>query len=89
MLARSLQDRRLQAHSPAQQKKGLAASLTNERLVAEIESELAEAQAEGAATEKPARRFRDFSWCTLDSWSRYRRVVGKAEWTGGEANPQT
>ena len=40
-----------------------------ERLVAEIESELAEAQAESAATEKPARRFRNFSWCTLDSWS--------------------
>jgi Transposase DDE domain group 1 len=60
----------------------------NERLVEEIKSELAEAQAESAATEKPARRFRDFSWCTLDSWSRDRRVVGKAEWTGGEANPR-
>ena len=60
----------------------------NERLVEEIKSDLAEAQAESAATEKPARRFRDFSWCTLDSWSRYRRVVGKAEWTGGEANPR-
>ena len=23
-----------------------------------------------------------------DSWSRSRRVVGKAEWTGGEANPR-
>src|ERR1700761_8384482 len=37
---------------------------------------------------KAARRFRDFSWCTLDSWSRDRRVIGKAEWTGGEANPR-
>ena len=27
-------------------------------------------------------------WSTLDSWSRQRRVVGKAEWTGGEANPR-
>jgi hypothetical protein len=26
-------------------------------------------------------------WSTLDSWSRQRRVVGKAEWSGGEANP--
>ena len=28
------------------------------------------------------------TWSTLDSWSRSRRVVGKAEWTGGEANPR-
>jgi Transposase DDE domain group 1 len=60
----------------------------NARLVEEIRAELAEAAAESAATEKPARRFRDFSWSTLDSWSRTRRVIGKAEWTGGEANPR-
>jgi hypothetical protein len=60
----------------------------NERLVEEIKTELADAAAESAAIGKPARRFRDFSWCTLDSWSRYRRVIGKAEWTGGEANPR-
>jgi hypothetical protein len=42
----------------------------NDRLVEEIKTELAEAAAESAATGKPARRFRDFSWCTLDSWSR-------------------
>ena len=57
-------------------------------LVEEIRAELAEAAAESAATEKPARRFRDFSWSTLDSWRRYRRVICKAEWTGGEANPR-
>ena len=39
-------------------------------------------------TGKPARRFKDFSWSTLDGWSRQRRVVAKAEWTGGEANPR-
>jgi DDE family transposase len=60
----------------------------NSRLVAEIEAELAEAQAESQQTGKPARRFRDFTWSTLDSWSRSRRVVGKAEWTGSEANPR-
>jgi Transposase DDE domain group 1 len=60
----------------------------NERLVEEIRAELVEAAAESATTGKPARRFRDFSWCTLDSWSRYRRGIGKAEWTGGEANPR-
>jgi len=60
----------------------------NRRLVAEIESELAEASAESAATGRPARRFKDFLWTTRKSWSRHRRVVGKAEWTQGEANPR-
>lgn len=27
-------------------------------------------------------------WVTRDSWSRRRRVVAKAEWTQGEANPR-
>jgi Transposase DDE domain group 1 len=60
----------------------------NARLAAEIAAELAEARAEAEASGKPARRFRDFTWSTLDSWSRSRRVIGKAEWTGGEANPR-
>jgi hypothetical protein len=60
----------------------------NERLVAEIYTELAQAQAEAELTGKPARRFKDFTWRTLKSWSRNRRVIGKAEWTGGEANPR-
>jgi hypothetical protein len=60
----------------------------NARLVGEIAAELAEAQAESAATAKPARRFKDFMWSTLDSWSRRRRVIGKAEWTQSEANPR-
>ena len=37
---------------------------------------------------QPARRFKDFIWTTRNSWSRERRVVAKAEWTGGEANPR-
>jgi hypothetical protein len=60
----------------------------NERLTAEIAGEMASARAEAEASGKPARRFRDFTWSTLDSWSRSRRVIGKAEWTGGEANPR-
>jgi hypothetical protein len=60
----------------------------NARLVAEIEHELAEAQAESSASGRPARRFKDFRWSTRDSWSRRRRVVAKAEWTGGAANPR-
>lgn len=58
------------------------------RLVAEIAAELAEAQADAEASGKPARRFKDFLWTTVTSWSRRRRVIGKAEWTGGEANPR-
>ncbi len=60
----------------------------NARLVEEIGAEIAAARAESEASGKPARRFRDFTWSTLDSWSRARRVIGKAEWTGGEANPR-
>lgn len=60
----------------------------NARLVDQIEAELAEAAIESAATGAPARRFKDFLWTTLDSWSRRRRVVGKAEHTQGEANPR-
>jgi len=54
----------------------------NSRLVGEIESELAAAQEQSQKTEKPARRFKDFTWQTRQSWSRERRVVAKAEWTG-------
>ena len=60
----------------------------NARLVEEMAAEMTAARAEAEATGKPARRFRDFTWSTLDSWSRTRRVVGKAEWTQGEANPR-
>jgi hypothetical protein len=53
-----------------------------------IESELAAARIAAEASAKPARRFKEFAWSTLDSWSRERRVVAKAEWTQGEANPR-
>ena len=60
----------------------------NERLEAAIKPELMEASLDSMRSGRPARRFRDFMWSTLDSWSRSRRVVGKAEVTGGEANPR-
>jgi hypothetical protein len=60
----------------------------NTRLVTEIEHELGEARDESLRTGKPARRFKDFMWSTLDSWSRRRRVVAKAEFTGGDTNPR-
>jgi hypothetical protein len=60
----------------------------NPRLVEELAIDLALAEEEATRTGKPARRFRDFRWSTLDSWSRGRRVIGKAEWTRSEANPR-
>jgi hypothetical protein len=60
----------------------------NARLAAMIETELAAAKSAAEASGKPARRFKQFPWSTLDSWSRERRVVAKAEWTQGEANPR-
>ncbi len=60
----------------------------NARLVAEITEQLAEATAESKKTGKPARRFKDFIWTTLDSWRCRRRVVAKAEYTPGKENPQ-
>jgi hypothetical protein len=60
----------------------------NVRLVAMIEAELATAKAMAEKSGHPARRFKDFQWSTLGSWSRRRRVIAKAEWTQGEANPR-
>ena len=60
----------------------------NARLVAEITEQLAGATAESKKTGKPARRFKDFMWTTLDSWSCRRRVVAKAEYTPGKENPR-
>ena len=60
----------------------------NGRLVGEIASELAAAEEESKAGGQPARRFKEFPWSTRDSWSRQRRVVAKAEWTTGAANPR-
>ena len=51
----------------------------NPRLVAELEGDLAQAAAEHAETGGPARRFKEFRYATLDSWSRERHVIGKAE----------
>lgn len=60
----------------------------NERLEKRIAAALDEARRISQANGQPARVFRDFLWSTRDSWSRRRRVIGKAEWTRGEANPR-
>jgi hypothetical protein len=39
-------------------------------------------------TGKPARYFKEFRWQTRRSWSRERRVIVKAKFTGVEANPR-
>jgi hypothetical protein len=60
----------------------------NERLDKAVVPELISATIESIRTGKPARCFKDFTYRTLNSWSRERRVVGKAEVTGGESNPR-
>jgi hypothetical protein len=60
----------------------------NERLEVAISDELMQASLDSVRTGKAARRFKDFIWSTRDSWSRNRRVVGKAEVTRGDANPR-
>jgi len=60
----------------------------NGRLAAEIEGQMERARGESQRTGQPARRFKDFQYTTRESWSRRRRVIGKAEWTQGEANPR-
>ena len=60
----------------------------NDRLVAAIASELERAEAKSRRTDKPARYFREFRYRTRRSWSRERRVIGKAEVTKDGANPR-
>jgi hypothetical protein len=60
----------------------------NARLVAEIAPQLRQTEQKAKRTGKPARRFKDFRYATRASWSRERRVIGKAEWTKDKANPR-
>lgn len=60
----------------------------NRRLLIEIEAALAEAAAAHAGSGQPTRHFRDFTYRTLDSWSRERRVVAKAEHLSKGPNPR-
>jgi Transposase DDE domain group 1 len=60
----------------------------NQRLVGAIADQLAAAQADSLDQGSPVRRFADFFWTTLDSWSRARRVVAKAEHLPKGPNPR-
>jgi hypothetical protein len=60
----------------------------NERLKALIVDELAVAKAVHEQTGRAARVFKDFRYRTLKTWSRKRRVVGKAEHLSQGPNPR-
>jgi hypothetical protein len=60
----------------------------NRRLLRLLGGELHQAQELFAQTKQPARVFKDFTYRTHKSWSRERRVVGKAEYLAKGANPR-
>ncbi|MCK9988955.1 MAG: hypothetical protein AzoDbin1_05427 [Azoarcus sp.] len=60
----------------------------NARLRRAIGRAMAQAEMEHRETQAPARRFEELRYRTRKSWSRERRVVGKAERLPGKANPR-
>ena len=50
----------------------------NKRLEKAIRQQMEQARREHLQTGRAARRFRDFTYRTLKTWSRKRRVIGKA-----------
>lgn len=59
----------------------------NTRLLTQLEPALEQARTQAGA-EGHARVFHEFTYRTLDSWSRQRRVIGKAERLPGKDNPR-
>ena len=60
----------------------------NARLLRALGKELHEAKLEFERTGQPARVFKDFTYRTKKSWSRERRVIGKAEHLAKGSNPR-
>lgn len=60
----------------------------NARLKKIIEDELAEAREGHEQTKHAFRVYKDFTYRTLNSWSKERRVIGKAEHLAKGANPR-
>ncbi len=60
----------------------------NARLKRALSKELQQAKREHERTGEPARVFKDFTYKTRTSWSRRRRVVGKAEHLPAGPNPR-
>jgi hypothetical protein len=64
---------------------GLAKNAVLKRMIAE---EMAQAKSQFEQTQEPARVFKDFTYKTQKSWSRSRRVIGKAEHVRRGENPR-
>jgi len=60
----------------------------NSRLVELMTPQLEQAAAEFAQTKQRVRIFTEFEYSTLNSWSRSRRVIGKAEHIEDKSNPR-
>ena len=60
----------------------------NPRLIRQIEDALEQARQQFEQTGQAARRFCDFTYITRESWSRERRVIGKAEHLAKGSNPR-
>jgi len=60
----------------------------NARLEAAVALDLALAEIGCAVTRAPVRLYRELEYRTHDSWTRTRRVVAKAEYLPGKANPR-
>jgi hypothetical protein len=60
----------------------------NNRLLTRIKRELKQAEKLFHKERKPQRLFKDFCYRTKASWSRRRRVIGKAEYLAKGANPR-
>ena len=60
----------------------------NDRLIKRIAPELREAKAACRERSRAERRFKDFTYRTRKSWSRRRRVIGKAEHLPKGSNPR-
>ena len=73
---------------PALQPRLMDQRVLADRLIGAISDDLAAAAEDSRQSSQPARHFKELLWTTQKSWSRRRRVVAKAEWTHGEANPR-
>lgn len=60
----------------------------NSRLEEMLAPDLEAVRIESEQTGQAVRRFRELRYRTLDTWSRQRRVVGKAEHLGDKSNPR-
>lgn len=60
----------------------------NNVLIGQVEKDLAKAEKKFKKTGRAVRFFKDFQYSTINSWSRKRRVIGKAEHLEKGSNPR-